>query len=52
MPLHDAVEVNCKNGSTTENKAYVPIVCVVSLCVFLCVRACACAHAHGSEGVY
>ena len=26
MPLHDAVEVHCKNSATTDTKAQVPII--------------------------
>ena len=39
MPLHDAVEINCKNGATTENLAQVSSIwakgCIlVTVCMF------------------
>ena len=39
MPLHDAVEVNCKNGATTENQGVCSYcVCCSIVCVFVRVR--------------
>ena len=56
MPLHEAVVINCENGTTAENqgsgvKYMGKGVILMTVCVCICVCVCVCARARDSPNL-